>query len=266
MKFFEINQDAFAQFLSTQEKKHKYKWENDNGNGNGFSMIYNQRHLPVIENGIGYVHVYGTLLTDATDYDKMTGNTDYNDIMEELEELVEQGVKAIVLVINSGGGTVQGSYECANYIKNLPVPTIASVEGYATSAAYKLAASCTHIHATETSIVGNIGTIMTYADQSAQYQAAGLNMLTFVNDGAIYKSIGHGDTSLTEEQMSYLQEQINTAGTKFQDYIKRARPEVSEDCFTAAWYSGEQAVDKGLVDMIATDEDIEEMMLMLIGE
>jgi len=251
MKIFEINQDGLETYLKTTERC-KYKWENGNDIDNGIEMLYNKRHEKMIKNNIGYVHVYGTLLNDATELDRLTGNTDYDDIVDDLEDLVEEGVLAIVIVFNSGGGMVQGSYECSDYIKNLPVPTIAYVEACACSAAYKLASSCSYIIASETASVGNIGTISVYTDQSKIFSDIGVKMITFVNDGAIYKSIGHGDTSLTEEQVSYLQNQIDKAGKKFQEYVKVNRLELLDEVFTAAVYSDQEAVTSGLIDLIGT--------------
>lgn len=255
MKLFQITEDAFKQY-----KKDKDKAEN----GIDLSYFVKQREEAYLENNIGHVYVCGVLLSNATEMDKALGNTDYKDIMEDIEDLIEDGAKAILLHVNSGGGSVMGCIEVAEYIANLPVPVVVHVEaGICMSAAYKLAAGASWIMSTKSSEIGNIGTIMVFTDTSRLSQAMGIEYIAFVNDGAIYKSIGHTD-SLTEEQNAYLQTQINIAGTEFQNHVLANR-EVNPEVFTAAWYHNQYAIDAGLVDEIGDEELAEQRCLDLIA-
>jgi ClpP class serine protease len=243
MKIFEVTNSTVSEYVNKLAK-----YENGNGNGYDLSLYFNQRGEKKLENGVGHVYIQGMLLSDATPLDKMTGATDYDDVYDDIEDLLEMGAKVIVLHINSGGGMVTGCIELCEYIESLPVPTISCVKGMAASAAYKIASATSHIISSKSSDVGNIGTIMVFTDTSALTRAMGVQYVTFVNDGAIYKSIGHTD-SLTEEQVAYLQTSINKAGSEFQEFVKRNRT-VSPEVFTAAWYNGQDAVSVGLIDEI----------------
>jgi ClpP class serine protease len=255
MKLFQITEQSIKEYRKDKDKAE---------NGMDLSFFVNTRREAYLENNIGHVYVCGVLLSNATEIDKALGNTDYKNIMEDIEDLLEDGAKAILLHINSGGGSVMGCIEVAEYISNLPVPVVVHVDSsICMSAAYKLAAGASWIMATKSSEVGNIGTIMVFTDTSRMSQAMGIEYIAFVNDGAVYKSIGHTDT-LSEEQVIYLQNQINIAGEEFQAHVLTNR-EVSPEVFKASWYHGQYAIEAGLVDEIGDEELAEQRCLDLIN-
>jgi protease-4 len=255
MKLFQITEQALKEYRKDKDKAE---------NGIDLSFFVNTRKEAYLENGIGHVYVCGVLLSNATPMDKALGNSDYKDIMDDIEDMLEAGAKSILLHINSGGGSVMGCIEVAKYIAELPVPVVVHVDsGICMSAAYKLAAGASWIMATQSSEIGNIGTIMVFTDTSKISQAMGIEYIAFVNDGAVYKSIGHTD-SLSEVQKEYLQSQINLAGEEFQNHVSSNR-EVSPEAFTAAWYHNQYAVDAGLVDEIGDEELAEQRCLDLIA-
>lgn len=241
---YEITREALAQY---KENKNKSK------EGLDLSDFVNARKPARVENGVGWVHVYGCLLRDSTPIDRALGNTDYADIAEDLETVIEQGAKSIVLVCDSGGGTVAGAIECARAIQSCSVPVVAFISGTGASAAYKLASSSTYIIASESAAVGNIGSILIYCDETAYHKAIGITPEAFVNDGATLKSTGHLD-GFTEEQKAFLQESINESGAAFQSYVLENRPAIDRETFKAGWYNGQRAVDLGLIDEIGSEE------------
>lgn len=241
MKLYHTSQETLKDYTENIDKARA---------GFDLSDFVNQRKEAELQGDIGHVYISGILLFNATNIDKQLGATDYKDIVEDIEEMIEQGAKAILLHINSGGGSVMGCVEAAKAIQNCPIPIVSHVEGLACSAAYKLAVGSTYIVATESSLVGNIGTIMVYTDTSALMANMGIARYAFVNDGAIYKSIGQLD-GLTQEQADFLQLTINQNGKTFQDHVKANR-EVAEEVFSAAWYSGENAVNVGLIDEVGS--------------
>jgi protease-4 len=244
MTLFEISHEAFAAYHANRTKAKE---------GFDLSEFVNQRQPARVENGIGHVSVYGTLLRDAAPIDKKLGNTDYADVAADLRSVIDQGAKAVVLHVDSGGGTVAGAIEAAEAVENLAVPVVAYLEGLACSAAYKVASGATYIVSTKSAEVGNIGAIMVWADTSAFLAGMGVSLDSFTNDGATLKSTGHL-ASLTEDQKAFLQESINQAGETFQNHVLANRPGISPECFKAGWYSGSRAVELGLVDEIGTEQ------------
>ena len=254
MKTFEITQQAFLEYSNKISKSEEFD----------MSKFVNKRPDSVLENGIGHVFVTGCLLSNSSPIDREMGNTDYNQIVNDVEILIENGALGIILHLNSGGGESLGSLECASYIQNLEIPSIALVDSaICCSACYKIASACSYIVASPSSIVGNIGSIMVIADTSIMNKSVGLSYNAFYNQGAVLKSIGHSDT-LSNVQKSFLQESINESGKQFQDFVLSNR-KIDTICFQAGWYCGEKALALGLIDYIGDEQFAENMLQVLTG-
>lgn len=223
-------------------------------NMDALSMFVNQRKDAYVENSIGFIHIYGCLLNDTTPLDTMLGNTDYEDIIEETEELIASGAKSIVFLLDSPGGTVEGMLDTAEFIRDLSVPTVGFIKGQCCSAAMGLASAMTYLVSTKSSTVGNIGAIMAMVDTSGVYEKMGVKVVTFTNEGADLKNIGY-EPSLTKKQTAFLQESINRTGEKFKSFVLDNRPEIDPLVFDARWVDGEEAVDLGLIDYVGNEVD-----------
>jgi protease-4 len=84
--------------------------------------------------------------------------------LELLEEIGKSGAEAVIITINSPGGTVAGSEALYDGIRRLAEkkPTVAVVEGLAASGAYIAALGTDRIFAPRTAIVGSVGVIFQY--------------------------------------------------------------------------------------------------------
>ena len=84
--------------------------------------------------------------------------------LELLEEIGKSGAEAVIITINSPGGTVAGSEALYDGIRRLAEkkPTVAVIEGIAASGAYIAALGTDRIFAPRTAIVGSVGVIFQY--------------------------------------------------------------------------------------------------------
>jgi protease IV len=84
--------------------------------------------------------------------------------VEALDRLARSAAKAVIVHINSPGGTTSGSEELHDSLKRLKEqkPTVVVVDGLAASGGYIAAISADHIVAQETSLVGSIGVLFQY--------------------------------------------------------------------------------------------------------
>jgi protease-4 len=84
--------------------------------------------------------------------------------VEALERLGRSATKAVIVHINSPGGTTSGSEELHDSLKRLKEqkPTVVVVDGLAASGGYIAALAADHIVAQETSLVGSIGVLFQY--------------------------------------------------------------------------------------------------------
>lgn len=246
MKLFSILPDSLTELHNKRLEAKSASFD--------LSTFINKRQDPYVRNGIGYVSIYGALLRDSAPIDTMLGNTDYDDIITDCEMCLTLGAKVLVFVIDSPGGTCSGAIETAEFVRDLPVPTVGYVSGLCCSAAYQLACGMTYLIAGKSTSTGNIGAIIAYADSSRYLDQLGVEIKTFVSDGADLKSIGHGP-ALTETQKEFLQESINEAGLTFKNFVLENRPNIDQLVFRAGWYGGDKALELGLIDSVGDDDD-----------
>lgn len=207
----------------------------------------------VDENGVGHVEIKGALLDKSPAiYEKLGLVTTYKTIKREASELLSSGARAIMFHVDSPGGTVAGCAECAEFIASIP-HSGAYATGMACSAAYKLSCSAGAIGATHSAEIGNIGTILSWADCSEFWKANGVEFKALTNDGADLKSTFHIEPD--ETQIAFLQESINQAGEEFKSWVRENRPAIDEEVFRAGWYHGQRAAMLGLADQIGSMEE-----------
>lgn len=202
---------------------------------------------------VAHIEVKGALMYECPSfYEKIGLATRYKTIISEMRSALNQGAKGILFHVCSPGGTVSGNIEAAEFILSSPVPTVAHCDGIACSAAYKLAAGTGQIIASKSAEIGNIGTILAWADCEEFWSQMGIEWKALVSEGADLKSTFH--TEPNETQIAFLQDSVNDAGATFRNHVKAGREkagaELDPEIWRAGWYDGEVAVDLGLSDDI----------------
>jgi protease IV len=99
---------------------------------------------------------------------------------EALERLSKSGAKAVIVHINSPGGTTSGSEELYNSLMRLRAskPTVVVIDGLAASGGYIAALGGDHIIAGETALVGSIGVLFQYPNVSDLMKTIGVQVET----------------------------------------------------------------------------------------
>jgi len=207
------------------------------------------------ENGIATIDIYGVTGKRLSSIEKACGACDYNDLEAEIGLALEAGAKAILFTVDSGGGAAIGCSEVANLISDLSIPTAAFVDNVCASAAYYMASGADYIVCTNSALIGSIGVIAPWVDESMMYSLIGLKFDPITNEGADLKSTWHGP-SLTPEQREYLQGQVNDLAREFKEFVAAHRPaSLSQEVWRAGAYHGSRAVALGLADNIGTIHD-----------
>jgi len=231
------------------------------------SEYYTLRPASVIDgNGIAHIEARGAMLMDCRPiYERVGMTIRYSTLISETENAVSQGAKGILYKINSPGGSVSGNIEASELVANLTIPTVSFCEGLACSAAYKFASGTDSIVASKSALMGNIGTILSWADWSKFQEKWGIEMKAITSEGADLKSTFH--LMPNEEQIQFLQESINKSGEAFKAHViagrTKAGADLSDEVFRAGWYSGEDAGNLGLIDAIGTHKDAYDQLLAL---
>lgn len=172
------------------------------------------------------------------------------------EVRANSNVKAVVLRVNSPGGSVLASEKIKNELDRLAEekPVVASFGDYAASGGYWISNNCEKIYSDKCTLTGSIGVFSMIPDFSKT-----ISKLTNVNIVNI-NSNKHGDMyglkrALTQEELDYMQESVEDIYEKFVKIVSEGR-EMNEDEVDAiaqgrVW-AGTDATGIGLVDEIGT--------------
>ncbi len=164
-------------------------------------------------------------------------------------------VGAILLVIDSPGGTVAGTKELADDVAaaGQVKPVIALIEDIGASAAYWVASQATQVLAQATAMVGSIGTYGVVQDLSALAAKEGVKVHV-IRAGAM-KGAGTPGTEITPEQLAAMQREVNTLNEFFLAGVASGRKLSAErvrELATGDVWIGQQAVAAGLIDAVST--------------
>lgn len=212
-----------------------------------------------VENGIATIPVKGIMMgRNVPTWEKQIYNfIDVNDVEILLKDAINSTeVKAIVLDIDSPGGSVQGINEIYDMIikARTAKPVIASTNGYCCSASYEIASACSAIYATKSAYVGAIGTYIILTDSSEYYKKFGLkNILIKAGE---FKGLGAEGLEITQEQIQALQAEVNYLNDIFKANVRKGRErDIDDSVMQGLAYYGELAKNNGLVDEIVSDYD-----------
>jgi len=170
-------------------------------------------------------------------------------------------VKAVVLRVNSPGGTVSASdamYQILQrFKKQTGKPVVASAQEVAASGAYYVSCGADKIVAQPTSIVGSIGVIFETYNLSGTMTKLGIRPGAFKS--AEHKDIGSPFRDPTPEEEKIMQGMVDEYYERFKGIVRNHRQIPDEETFRIVTdgrvFSGEKAVALGLVDRTGLLED-----------
>lgn len=177
----------------------------------------------------------------------------------------DRSIAAVVLRIDSPGGTVTASEVLAREVKTFRartgIPVYAHIQGLGCSGGYYLAAACDAIHIQPSGITGSIGVIAVLPRYRKLADKIGYEEQVF-KSGAL-KDLGSGMRDMTEEERAVFQSMIEEDYTHFLDWVLAARPAVGDrdalkKVADGRVYTAAQALDRHLVDRVCyLDETVE---------
>ena len=217
---------------------------------------------------LAVVHVYGAIhgATSSSSW----GSEDADDIARTLHRYSEQDdIKAIVLRINSPGGTVgavQEIYAEVMRCKAKGKKVVASLGDVAASGGYYLASSADKIVSNPGTITGSIGVILEFGNLETLFQKIGVR-LEVIKSGA-HKDIGSPARALTPEERQMLQASINDAYDQFVTAVSSGRGLPADQVRPLAdgrIFTGAQALRLKLVDQLGDFQDAQQKAIELAG-
>lgn len=169
-------------------------------------------------------------------------------------------VKAVVLRVNSPGGSVLASEKIKaeiDLIKKRGIPVIASYGDYAASGGYWISANCDKIYSNATTLTGSIGVFSMIPDISGTLKDKIHVNITPVNSNS------HADMygmmrPLDKNELDYMQASVEKIYDEFTALVAEGRDMTVENVDEIAQgrvWSGAEALNINLVDEIGTIED-----------
>lgn len=211
-------------------------------------------------NSIGIIYIEG-VIGSGRSYTGLLGDTVGSDqVLSYLKEAREDPrVKAIVIRINSPGGSAAGSQEIASEIekvKGAGKKVIVSMGDVAASGAYWIASSADRVVADPATITGSIGVIIQMTNLRELYKKLGIEHET-VKSGP-HKDIGSATRPLTPEELAILRGMVDDIHQQFVDVVSQGRKLDRRRVLALAdgrIYTGRQALNLGLVDQLGNFYD-----------
>ena len=169
-------------------------------------------------------------------------------------------VKAVVLRVNSPGGSVLASEKIKaeiDLIRANGIPVIASYGDYAASGGYWISANCDKIYSNATTLTGSIGVFSMIPDISGTLKEKVHVNITPVNSNK-HADMYNMMRPLDQAELDYMQASVENIYDKFTGLVAEGRDmsvaAVDEIAQGRVW-AGAEALGIGLVDEIGTIED-----------
>lgn len=214
---------------------------------------------PEVGPGIGVIRIYGPIqISDGT------GNVfgirrGADGIVERLDEMGRDDmIKAIVVRINSPGGTVAATQEIFQKLielKKMNIVLVASMGDVAASGGYYIASACNYIMANHGTITGSIGVIAASPNLKGLFEKIGIEM-NVIKSGQ-YKDILAAYRDITPDERRLIQELIDSSYYKFLKDVSLGRNMAISDIRPHAdgrVMNGESALKYKLIDGLGSYE------------
>lgn len=215
-----------------------------------------------VQDGVAVIPIEGVIAKKMNLFSRVSGGASTQMIERDfLEAMDDPGVSAILLHLDTPGGAVDGTAELADtiYKGRGKKPIYALADGQMASAGVWIGSAADRVYAAaETTIVGSIGIVTQHVDRSGQQKRAGV-VVTDVFAGR-YKRITSENEPLSQEGRDYIQGRLDYVYSLFVDAVAKHRgvsaEEVLENMADGKIFVGRQAIDAGLVDGVATFDQV----------
>ncbi|MCD4807027.1 MAG: signal peptide peptidase SppA [Methanococcoides sp.] len=228
--------------------------------GGSFAVIYMSfgGDIYTTDDKVAVIYVQGFMLTG--NLPSGFGYATSEDVCNSLRKATEDdSVKAIVLRVNSGGGSPVAAEEIVTEIKrvqDMGIPVVISMGDVAASAAYYISAPADLIVANPSTTTGSIGVISVYTNRSEFYDNEGIEF--YVSKSGSFKDVGGDWRGLTPEEKEYVDNVVLDVYDLFITSVAENRNMTKgevKDIADGRIYIGKEAQKLGLVDELGNFYD-----------
>jgi protease-4 len=178
------------------------------------------------------------------------------DRVEALARLSRSQARAVIVHIDSPGGTTAGSQQLYDSLRELQErkPTVIVVDGLAASGAYIAALSCDHIIAEDTSLVGSIGVLFQFPNFTDVLKTVGIKVEEIKSSPL--KAAPNGFEPTSPEARAAIEAIVLDSYAWFKDLVKDRRKLSDEQLARVSdgrVFTGRQGLPLKLVDEIGNE-------------
>ncbi|HET7850439.1 MAG TPA: signal peptide peptidase SppA [Pseudolabrys sp.] len=179
------------------------------------------------------------------------------DRVESLDRLAKSSARAVIVHVDSPGGTTAGSQELFDSLRALQAkkPMVVVVDGLAASGAYIAAMSADHIIARDTSLVGSIGVLVQFPNFTEVLKTIGIKVEEIKS--APLKAAPNGFEPTTPEARAAVESLIKDSFDWFKGLVKSRRHMDDQELARVSdgrVFTGRQAVGLKLIDALGNEK------------
>jgi len=222
----------------------------------------------ILDDGIGLIALHGQMTKGVSSF----GGVSSVQARQAVRAFTRDGeVKVILLHIDSPGGTVAGTAELAADVRtaNAAKPVYAYIEDLGASAAYWVAAQAGRVSANVMGQIGSIGVLAILEDSSGMAEKEGIkvHVITSKNADGI-KGLGVPGTPVTEDQLAYVQEEVDAMNEHFLQAIKAGRGlslAAVRKLADGRLHQADEARELELIDAVESEDELYALIRKDIG-
>lgn len=179
----------------------------------------------------------------------------------------ESNIDAVLLEINSPGGTPVASQRIAERFKSSSLPVVGLIGDIGASGGYMVAAATDVLIASALSNVGSIGVNMSYVEESEKNEEEGITYVQLTTGQ--YKDMGTPNRPITDDERAKLQADLEIVHEEFISIVSDYRNmtvQAVRDIADGATMPGARAKAVGLIDSLGGRPEAKGVLAGIIGK
>jgi protease-4 len=212
---------------------------------------------PLSGPAVAVIDVNGEIVSGSSATLGVSSLASSNDIIPLVAQAAaDSEVKAILLRINSPGGSVVASDEIYHALKGCGKPIVVLMGEMAASGGYYISMAARYLIANPNTLTGSIGVISSFPEASELMKNLGITV-SVIKSGSV-KDIGSLYRPMTDEEKALWQKVIDETYESFVQIVSEGRKMPAakvRELADGSVYTGRQALALGLIDGLGYQED-----------
>lgn len=200
-----------------------------------------------VANGIATVPIHGVLMQNPDDTERwFLGAVSMLELQDTVSKAAaDPAASAILLDIDSPGGTVVGTPELANTVRAAAAakPVVSFTHNLMASAAYWVGSQADAVLSTPSARVGSVGVIMQVPNYIERLRKAGVKVETFA--AGKFKGAGNPYMDMTAEHRNAFQGGVEAVHGEFKQAVLSRRTTIQASDMEGQVFAGREAAGKG---------------------